>query len=577
LNHPGCRQTTDLRKGGVVPIEGRRPEEPPASSAADPVALPLPPGSVAGHRQEERGSARIKALRPTQFPQQERRLDLQEILSILWFRKWSILIVTLLTVGAALLASSRQTPIYESEASVLVTPIETGNETVPVEEPNLATEAELVTSATVARIVGDTLGAAGPPTALLDNLNVDQPADTEILQIRYRDPNPIKARRLAAGFADGYLSFRESAALREIQDRAEELETEIAALERRLKAIDRQLRTTPAGDPGRSGLETEATQVRDLILQAHLARLGLPQQVVGGRLIQPASLPTSAISPNHIVNGLLGLIIGLALGIGQALMRDRVSGRLRSSEEVEDYLEAPVLAVIPGIPEWRRRKQAYLVSMSRRESPVSEAYRILRTNLMSAAAAGIKSVVVTSAHTGEGKSATVANLGLVLARAGKSVSLVSADLRRPRLHDFFRGGQEPGLSDVLGGRIEVNKALRPFSSALSPSIAMRMLPSGRVPADPAELLSSAAMTKVLNELEVMSDFVLIDVPPILPITDALVVARLADAVLLVIGPNSSTRASVTSARQQLDRVGARILGCVLNGPHAMKARSFGYY
>jgi protein-tyrosine kinase len=106
---------------------------------------------------------------------------------------------------------------------------------------------------------------------------------------------------------------------------------------------------------------------------------------------------------------------------------------------------------------------------------------------------------------------------------------------------------------------------------------MRMLSSGRVPGDPAELLSSAAMANVLNDLEVMSDFVLIDVPPILPVTDALVVARLADAVLLVIGPNSSTRATVTSARQQLDRVDARILGCVLNGPHAIKARSFGYY
>ena len=437
----------------------------------DPAAFPRPPETVADQRQAESGSARIKPLRPTTVPQQERRLDLQETLSILWFRKWSILIVTLLTVGAALMASSRQTPIYESEASVLVTPIETGNETVPVEEPNLATEAELVTSATVARIVADNLGVEGPPTALLDNLEVDQPADTEILQIRYRDPDSIKARRLAAGFTEGYLDFREDAALRQILERAQALEAEIVALERRLQDIDRQLLRIPAEDPRRSSLDTEATQLRGLILQAQLERLGLPQQVTGGRVIQPATSPTSPISPNHIVNGLLGLIAGLALGVGQALMRDRLSGRLRSSEEVEDYLEAPVLAVIPRIPEWRRRKQAYLVSFSRRESPVSEAYRILWTNLMSAAAAtGTKSVVVTSAHSGEGKSATVANLGLVLARAGKRVSLVSADLRRPRLHEFFRSNQEPGLSDVLGGRATLSGALRdvelPFSSAM---------------------------------------------------------------------------------------------------------------
>jgi capsular exopolysaccharide synthesis family protein len=544
--------------------------------SVDPFDLPRPPGQMSRQRPES-APARVRPLRRAQFPQQERRLDLQETLSILWYRKWSILIVTLLTVGASLLVSSRQTPIYESQASVLVTPIETGNETVPIEEPNMATEAELVTSATVARIVADNLGVAGPATVLLDNVAVQQPADTEILQIGYRDPDPTKARRLAAGFAEGYLEFREAAALKEIEVRAQELDAEIAALERRLKDIDRKLRGIPAGDPRRSSLDTEAGQLRDQRLQAQLARLGLPQQVTGGRVIQPASSPMSPVSPNHVVNGLLGLIIGLALGVGQALMRDRLSGRLRSSEEVEAYLEAPVLAVIPGIPEWRRRKQAYLVSQSRRESPVSEAYRILRTNLMSAATIGIKSVVVTSAHGGEGKSATVANLGLVLARAGKNVSLVSADLRRPRLHEFFRGSQEPGLSEVLAGGITLNGALRPFSSAMNPSIAMRMLSSGRVPGDPAELLSSAAMANVLNELEVMSDFVLIDVPPILPVTDALVVARLADAVLLVIGPNSSTRATVTSARQQLDRVDARILGCVLNGPHAIKARSFGYY
>ena len=194
-----------------------------------------------------------------------------------------------------------------------------------------------------------------------------------------------------------------------------------------------------------------------------------------------------------------------------------------------------------------------------------------------------KSIVVTSAHSGEGKSATVANLGLVLARAGKRVSLVSADLRRPRLHEFFRPMRQIGLSDVLSGRLASRERVQDVALPVSvprwilSTVTLRLLPSGRVPADPAELLSSATMTSVLRELEETSDFVLIDVPPILPVTDAPVVARMADAVLLVIGPNSCTRASVMSARQQLDRVGARILGGVLNGPNAIKAQSFGYY
>jgi non-specific protein-tyrosine kinase len=542
------------------------------------------PGESKGRAQrpDEFRKPQIKPLRPT-LGQQERRLDLQEAISVLWFRKWSILMVTLLTVGVGLLVSSRQTPIYESQASVLVTAIETGNEAVPTEEPNLATEAEIMSSVTVARIVTENLGIESDPTTLLGDLKVQQPTDTEILQVRYRDPNPIRARRVANGFAEGYLDFREESASREISEKAQDLDAQIDALEQSLRDVDAQRLSLPLDNPLRSALESEATLLRDAILQARIERFGLPQEVIGGRVIQPGSLPISPVSPNHVVNGMLGLIGGLALGVGQALMRDRMSGRLRSSEEVEDYLEAPVLAIIPRIPEWRRRKQAYLISLSRRQSPVSEAYRILRTNLFSAtSAAGTKSIVVTSAHSGEGKSATVANLGLVLAAAGKRVSLVSADLRRPRLHEFFRAGEQVGLSDVLSGRLPLDRALQevalPFSAPMDPSISsLRILPSGRVPADPAELLSSATMTDVLRELEETSDFVLIDVPPILPITDALVVAGMADAVIFVIGPNSCTRASVSSARQQLDRVGARILGGVLNGPNSIKAQSFGYY
>ena len=493
------------------------------------------------------------------------------------------MIVTLLSVGVALLVSSRQTPIYQSQASVLVTPVETGSETIPTEVPNLATEAQLMSSVTVARIVAQNLGIAGSPTKLLDDLDVDQPTDTEILQIRYRDPNPTRARRLANGFAEGYLDFREEVASGKIQEQAQDLEAEIQALERRLRDLDLELLRLSVDDPRRSGLETEASSLRDFILQAQIARLGLSQDVTGGRIIQPASISTTPVSPNHVVNGLLGLIGGLALGIGQALMRDRMSGRLRSTEEVEDYLEAPVLAIIPRVPEWRRRKQAYLTSLTRRQSPASEAYRVLRTTLLSGEeTAGAKTIVVTSAHSGEGKSATVANLGLVLARAGKAVTLVSADLRRPRLHEFFRCGNEVGLSDVLSGRLPLGAGLQqvalPFSAQTDPTVVtFRILPSGRVPADPAELLSSAAMTKVLAELEETSDIVLIDVPPILPITDAPVVAAKADGVLLVIGPNSCTRASVVAVRQQLDRVGVRILGGVLNGPNAIKAQPYGYY
>jgi len=531
---------------------------------------------------DESAPAPVRPVRPTQSAQQERRLDLQEVLSVLWFRKWSILAITLLTVAVVLLVSSRQTPIYVSQAGVLVTPIDTGSEAVAPETPNLATEAELISSLAVAQVVAENLGIEADPRALLEDLSVDQPTDTEILQVSYRDPNPARARRVATGFADGYLQFREAEASKLILERASDLEAQIQALEQRLRNVQEDLVRLPDNDPRSASLEGEAATLQGLILQTQITRLGLPREVTGGQVIQPASIANSPVSPNHVVNAALGLAVGLALGIGLALVRDRMSGRLRSSDEVEEYLEAPVLGVVPRVPDWRRRKRAYLASAARWRSPAAEAYRVLRTNVLWTTSTGAKSIVVTSTHSGEGKSATVANLGVVLARAGKRVTLVSADLRRPRLHEFFRRDGLIGLSDVLAGRLPLDAVVQevtlPSSAPMDLStVSLRLVSSGPVPEDPAELLGSATMAMVIEELERVSDIVLIDAPPVTPVTDAPVVAAVTKNVLLVIGPNSATRASVLSARQQLERVGARILGGVLNGPNAIKAQSFGYY
>jgi capsular exopolysaccharide synthesis family protein len=324
-------------------------------------------------------------------------------------------------------------------------------------------------------------------------------------------------------------------------------------------------------DPDRSSLEAEASLVRSNILERQLAQAALPREVTVGRIIQPAALPSSPVSPNHVVNGTFGLIAGLGIGIGLAFLRDRLSERLRSSEGIEAYLEAPVLGAIPRVPAWRRRKEVFVVSAVQWRSPAAEAYRILRTNVLSAASAfGVKSIVITSAYGGEGKSVTAANLGVVLARAGKHVTLVSADLRRPRLHEFFNRDGHIGLIDVLSGQTTLDRALQevtwPTHGFDTSSASLRLLPSGSVADDPGELLTSTTMARLLAEIETLSDMVLIDVPPVLPVTDALVVAEVTKNVLLVIGPKASTRPAITSARQQLDRVGARILGGVLNGP-----------
>jgi succinoglycan biosynthesis transport protein ExoP len=530
---------------------------------------PIPQSSV------EQPLRSVRPSRPQVSP------DLREALAVVWLRKWSILAITLLTLGVALLVSSWQTPIYEAQVRILVTPVTGfGSDSTPLQEPNLATEAELIDSVAVAEIVADELAIPGPPRELLGNLSVDQPTDTEILQVGYRHPDPLQAQRRASAFADAYLQFRRESVTETVLSSVENAQDQIALLTADFETINRQLRGLSEDDPNRGILETRANLLSTQIVQLQLELISLPDEVTVGRIIQPAALPPRPVSPNHAVNGAFGLVAGLALGIGLAFLRDRLSERLRSSEEAEAYLEAPVLASIPRVPSWRRRREAFLVASVQWRSPAAEAYRVLRTSLLSAASAlNVKSIAVTSANAGEGKSATVANLGVVLARAGKRVSLVSADLRRPRLNEFFRRDGSIGLVEVLSGKATLAQALQEVTLSASRGVGaspvrLRLLPSGRVPEDPTELLTSETMTKVLKALEDVSDIVLIDLPPVLPVTDALVVAAVTKNVILVIGPNASTRPAITSARQHLDRVGARIIGGVLNGPDASMSHTY---
>jgi capsular exopolysaccharide synthesis family protein len=511
----------------------------------------------------------LRAVRPTPTVAGP---DLREALAVVWLRKWSILAITLLIASVALLMSSRQPPIYESTVRILVLPVESvGADPVPLREPNLATETELVKSVAVAEIVAENLDFPGPPRDLLGSLSVHQPTDTEILELGYRHPDPREAQRMATAFAAAYLEYRTGTVTEAIVASATNTQEQIALLTEDFNRINQRLQELSSDDPNRGLLEAQANLLSTQIVQLQLELVSLPEEVTVGRVIQPAAIPGSPVSPNHFVNAVFGLVVGLGVGVGLAFLRDRLSERLRSSEEAEAYLEAPVLGVIPRIPSWRWRKDPLLVSAVQWRSPSAEAYRVLRTNLLSVASAvGAKSIAVTSAHAGEGKSATVANLGVVLARAGKRVALVSGDLRRPRLHEFFEREGDPGFIEVLAGQATLEEALQqvtlPMRGFDTPSAGLLFLPSGRVSEDPTELITSDNVGRVIRALEDDSDIVLIDLPPVLPVTDALVVAAVAENVLLVIGPKASTRPAVTSVRQQLDRVGARILGGVLNGP-----------
>jgi polysaccharide biosynthesis transport protein len=289
--------------------------------------------------------------------------------------------------------------------------------------------------------------------------------------------------------------------------------------------------------------------------------------------VQFATVPTDPASPDHLRTGILGLLVGLALGVGAAFLRERLDDAIRSHEELERRLGAPVLATVPRVAVWRRREEALLVTLREPKDPVSEAFRTLRTNLQFLATKeDLQILVVTSATAGEGKTSIVANLGVVSAQAGRKVVLVSADLRRPRLHRFMGTGNDTGLSLVLSDATPLWQASR------DPHIHnMRVIPSGPVPPNPAELLQSEGMDEVLRQVREFADLVIIDTPPVLAVADASILAARADGLLLVVDAESASRSATAQARGQLENAGARILGAVLNNFDPSQAGAYPYY
>jgi capsular exopolysaccharide synthesis family protein len=500
---------------------------------------------------------------------EQRGVQLREYLTILSVRKWWIVMATVIVVASALLFSFQQTPVYVSEAEVYVKSVTLiGTEEAVDGALNMDTEARLADSPGVALIAGEELGLSPEESArLTTNLEVDAEPDTEILIFSYTFRDAEDAARRVQAFAEAYLEFR-------TQSINQGLTTSEDALRSQMKLLTAELAET-TDLVARETLRAEILALRGQ--QVAVTTQQAESRDVG-QVIDPAQIPLSPASPNHIKTGLLGLIAGLPLGIALAFLRERFDDRLRGRSDLETHAGAAVLAVVPRMPTWKNPGESPVVTLVEPKSAAAESYRTLRTSVLFAAAQrGMSTLMVTSANAQEGKTSTTANLGVALAQSGKRVILVSADLRKPRLHRFFRSQNGTGITNVLAGEKSALEVLNWVGVEN-----LRLLPSGPVPGNPAELLGSDAMENLLAELQEAADFVIIDAAPVLPVADAMTLTPLTDAVLFVADARRTTRGAIEQARHQLDQVNARVIGTVLNNFDPSKApgdayQHYGYY
>ncbi len=387
-----------------------------------------------------------------------------------------------------------------------------------------------------------------------------------LLTVRVDDADPKLAAEKASALSGAYLGFKRdqlvavlAAARGQIQAKVATVTDAIAAIE----ASGERTQDLQGLNQNLANLQLNLDNINDSITKSRTA----------GDVINPPLPPSKPTRPNHVRDGVFAFIVGLLLGVGAAFLRDYVDDSLKGTEDVERQSGAPLIGVVPHVAAVRASatangKKTYLVTRDDPKAPASEAYRTLRTNLLFMSVSGpVGRLLITSPMAGEGKTTTAANLAVVLAQAGQRVLLVGSDLRRPSIHRYFGSSNRVGLSSVLAGQASLPEAVS------DPGIkGLRIMSGGPVPPNPTELLGSLAMKEFLDQAGQVTDWVLLDAPPVLGLADAAVLATLSDAALMIVNETTNRRV-LAHARDQLAKVRARVVGTVLNnfGP------AFTYY
>lgn len=518
-------------------------------------------------------------------------LELRDYLAVLRRRKVMIVLVAAISVLVTLGYSLTRTPIYQARAQVLIQQRESDRllgVNAASDADAIRAEMELMRSGVILQAIRANLGYLPEPVLKA------APQTTPGVQILVSNSDSKKAAKEANDFATAYVTERRKtigadidASILEIKTQMGSLATEVASARSKIQDLTAKIKAET--DPGRISvlqaqidqltIQADATTLstRLAALQSQLDRLATAEASNAGRgryIVATAIAPAEPSSPRPARDATLALFGGLVLGLAVAFMRDYLDDTLRTKEGLDAASGGvTVLGIIPAIDEWRDRRTALLESVSHPNSAASEAYRSLRTSIEFLSVDQRVGIIhVTSSTSGEGKSTTSANLAVTLARAGKRVILIDCDLRRPRLHQFFGIDNSIGFTSVVLGSSRVEDALEPAAGVPG----LLVLPSGPPPPNPSELLSTKTVQTKLDALARSADYVVIDSPPLLPVSDSIVIAGLADITLLVVTARVTARRSLHRSIEMLAQVEAPLAGIVFNGVGSEGTYGYGY-
>ena len=514
--------------------------------------------------------------------QQEMTIDIKKYFYLFLHWAWLIVLVAIIAAASAFFISQQQTPVYRATTKVMVD-VPAGSMTewtaITLAERLSTTYAEMMTNRSLMQEVIDTLGLPMGPSALAGMITVRNQSNTQLMEVQVESIDPQEAAVIANSLVSIF-----SAEIRELQTGRFDLsraniEAQMFEVEQQIAETTAQLQGQPQGE-ARDRLETRLTQQQQvyatLMTSYEQLRLSEAQSISTVVIYDPATIPTFPVRPRPLMNSALAGLTGLLLSVGAVFAVDALDDTLKSPDDIKEALGLPILGVIS---EFSQDKDNDLIAANKPRSPITEAFRTLRTNMQFASIdQELKSFLVTSAEPTEGKTTIAANLALVFAQAGRDTLLLDADLRRPQVHRRFNLNNHDGLTSLFFH--PGNDSNGNFKDVLhTPFSNLNVLTSGKVPPNPSETLASEKMKNLLAQLKDESEILIIDTPPVLAVTDAVVLSPLVDGVLIVVAPGRTKGAAARAMIEQLQRSKAKILGVAvkfMDGGGRRYALRYGY-
>ncbi len=498
-------------------------------------------------------------------------MELRQYLKVFKKWLWLIALVAVVAGGASYYATSQLPRLYQSTAKVMVgesyqKPNATAGD-IATGSILAETYIQLVETTAVLRGVKEQLGLSASVGELRNAVSASAIQRTQFLEVRATDTEPKRAALIANAVAEqlkllGPASSNETIQkqrefvteqIQDLEAKIEKSETEIAQLEEALKA------TTSVREAAEKRADVDRLRGQIATYQQNYTQFInflAPSSPNTLSILEPAEPPNQPFSPNLPLNVGLAVAIGIILATAVVFLIEYLDDTVKTKDDVMRVLNASTLGEI-GLLKNRSDK---LIAAIEPRSANAEAYRMLRTNIsFSSVDQAIRMILVTSASPSEGKSITAANLAVTMAQAGYRTVVLDCDLRKPTQHKVFGISNDVGLTNALLSHANLTSFMRPTRVEN-----LRVLTTGPLPPNPAELLGSRSMSDLLTMMQNDTDVIVIDSPPVLAVADAAILSRTADGVLLVVDSGKTKRESALRAKEALEKAGARLLGIVLN-------------